>query len=116
LKGEGFFFVNPFATAVSTVHSGNPATGEITGIQAAAVKSANAVTRGKKISLKAMTLNNDKQKINDLLGNPIVIGIVVIWRRQHGLRRSSNTKTYEEFMSIQWDPHCGILSASTLMT
>jgi regulator of protease activity HflC (stomatin/prohibitin superfamily) len=103
LKGEGFFFVNPFATAVSTVHSGNPATGEITGIQAAAVKSANAVTRGKKISLKAMTLNNDKQKINDLLGNPIVIGIVVIWRVVNTAKAVFNVENYEEFLSIQCD-------------
>ena len=35
---------------------------------------------GKKISLKIMTLNNSRQKINDCLGNPVEIGIAVMWR------------------------------------
>jgi regulator of protease activity HflC (stomatin/prohibitin superfamily) len=103
LKGEGFFFVNPFVIAVNTVHSGNPATGEITGIQAAGIKIGNAVPRSKKISLKTMTLNNDKQKINDLLGNPIVIGIVVIWRVVNTAKAVFNVENYEEFLSIQCD-------------
>jgi hypothetical protein len=46
----------------------------------------NMVNR--KISLKVMTLNNSKQKINDLLGNPIEIGIVVTWRVLNTARRS----------------------------
>ena len=35
---------------------------------------------GKKLSMKIMTLNNSRQKINDCLGNPIEIGIAVTWR------------------------------------
>jgi len=33
-----------------------------------------------KISLKTKTMNNSKQKINDLLGNPIIVDTMVIWR------------------------------------
>lgn len=106
LKGEGFFFVNPFTSAV------NPATPVTTSGSIAAVQekvvSANNVNvnipmRNKKISLKAMTLNNDKQKINDALGNPIIIGVVVIWRVVNTAKAVFNVDNYIEFLSIQTD-------------
>lgn len=50
-----------------------------------------------------MTLNNDKQKINDSLGNPIVIGIVVIWKVVNTAKAVFNVDNYEEFLSIQCD-------------
>jgi len=105
LKGEGFFFVNPFVTAV------NPAnkplmTGEVSAAsarKAGTSMSNSASVKSKKISLKAMTLNNDKQKINDQLGNPIIIGIVVIWRVVNTAKAAFNVENYEEFLSIQCD-------------
>lgn len=105
LKGEGFFFVNPFVTAV------NPAktplvTGEVTAAgarKAGQGTNASVSVRSKKISLKAMTLNNERQKINDLLGNPIIIGIVVIWRVVNTAKAVFNVDNYEEFLSIQCD-------------
>jgi len=71
IREDGFYFVNPFATAISP-----PSDTEEGGINV----SKGVYIPSKRISLKAMTLNNDKQKINDQLGNPIIIGIVVIWR------------------------------------
>jgi regulator of protease activity HflC (stomatin/prohibitin superfamily) len=50
-----------------------------------------------------MTLNNDKQKINDKLGNPIEIGIVVIWRVVNTARAAFNVDNYAEFLSMQCD-------------
>ncbi|UNC91139.1 SPFH domain-containing protein [Candidatus Contubernalis alkaliaceticus] len=101
LKGEGFFFVNPFvmsaSPAVSTTSSG-VLSGEKE-MQAAS----NIVSINKKISLKAMTLNNEKQKINDQLGNPIIIGIVVIWRVVNTVKAVFNVDNYKEFLSIQCD-------------
>ena len=94
LKGEGFYFVNPFCTAI------NPAqftqlgqSGDIAGSGGLL----GALTKGnsgkettaefdaqmrasKKISLKVMTLSNSKQKVNDALGNPVEIGVAVMWR------------------------------------
>lgn len=102
LKGEGFFFVNPFVTAVNPANAPLTA-GEVSGRQTAAGKSAAYISASKKISLKAMTLNNDKQKINDQLGNPIVIGIVVIWRVVNTAKAVFNVDNYEEFLSIQCD-------------
>lgn len=109
LRGPGFFFVNPFVTAI------NPATADTTSgvlaveqLAAASGKAGESAARvakaaSKKISLKTMTLNNDKQKINDQLGNPIVIGIVVIWRVVNTAKAVFNVDNYTEFLSIQCD-------------
>lgn len=103
LRGEGFFFVNPFTVAVNpasaTTSSGiisQPSDKEKS--QAAGVQGSN-----KKISLKAMTLNNEKQKINDRLGNPIIIGIVVIWKVVNTAKAVFNVDNYTEYLSIQCD-------------
>lgn len=82
LKGPGFYFVNPFVSALNpastAMKSGDTKSESIT-VKSGEINVSTGV-RNKKISLKTMTLNNDKQKINDLLGNPIEIGIVVIWK------------------------------------
>ena len=77
LKEEGFYFVNPFCTAVNPVQ--------------------------KKISLKIMTLNNNRQKINDCLGNPVEIGIAVTWRITDTAKAVFNVDNYKEFLSLQCD-------------
>lgn len=110
LKGEGFFFVNPFVAAFNPASS-TPSTGTIVdqtttaGKHAAQSLSVNlgAKKPSKIISLKTMTLNNDKQKINDELGNPIIIGIVVIWKVVNTAKAAFNVDDYTEFLSIQCD-------------
>jgi regulator of protease activity HflC (stomatin/prohibitin superfamily) len=105
LKGEGFFFVNPFTTAVnpaaSVTSSGILSLKQVPDKDAA--QATNIYLPNKKISLKAMTLNNDKQKINDKLGNPIIIGIVVIWKVVNTAKAVFNVDNYTEFLSIQCD-------------
>lgn len=107
LKGEGFYFVNPF---VSATHPDVESTSSGTIMQEKTQQSASKNPQGislyrrkKKISLKAMTLNNDKQKINDKLGNPIIIGIVVIWKVVNTAKAVFNVDNYGEFLSIQCD-------------
>lgn len=106
LKGEGFFFVNPFVTAVNPAAS-TASTATIS--KEGSVHDKNTSEKltysrvNKKISLKTMTLNNDKQKINDELGNPIIIGIVVIWRVVNTAKAVFNVDNYTEFLSIQCD-------------
>lgn len=107
LKGEGFFFVNPFVTAVNPA-TATPATGAISIEHSShagknTLQTANLSLVNKKISLKAMTLNNDKQKINDQLGNPIIIGIVVIWKVVNTAKAVFNVDNYTEYLSIQCD-------------
>ncbi len=110
LKKDGFFFVNPFTVGVNPVQEkgGATSTGETgsagTALSLLSISAGGIQTGGsKKLSLKAMTLNNKKQKINDLLGNPIEIGIVVIWRVVDTARAVFNVDNYAEFLSIQCD-------------
>ena len=62
-----------------------------------------AETANKKISLKIMTLNNNKQKINDCLGNPIEISIAVIWKVVDTAKAVFDVDNYKEFLSLQCD-------------
>lgn len=57
----------------------------------------------KKISLKIMTLNNNRQKINDCLGNPVEIGIAVMWRVTDTAKAVFNVDNYKEYLSLQCD-------------
>jgi len=102
LKGEGFYFVNPFVVAVNPAASSVPAlSGQVSDTAKRTGKS--SALNSKKISLKVMTLNNEKQKINDQLGNPIIIGIVVIWKVVNTAKAVFNVDNYIEFLSIQCD-------------
>ncbi len=102
LKGEGFYAVNPFCTSV------NPAaktklnqSGDVNTVERPALGKASLVNN--KLSLKIMTLNNNKQKINDCLGNPVEIGIAVTWRIVDTAKAVFNVDNYKEFLSLQCD-------------
>ncbi len=114
LKGDGFFWVNPFCTAfnpaaatklrqsgdVSGDNSSLFSLSTGTGSDAASLQLSQA---NKKISLKIMTLNNNKQKINDCLGNPIEIGIAVMWRVTDTAKAVFEVDNYKEYLSLQCD-------------
>ncbi len=108
IKGDGFYFVNPFCTGV------NPAaktklnqSGDVSNVIKTAVSGGASATdiefTSKKISLKIMTLNNSRQKINDCLGNPIEIGIAVTWKIVDTAKAVFNVDNYKEFLSLQCD-------------
>ncbi|MGE5627893.1 MAG: SPFH domain-containing protein [Solirubrobacterales bacterium] len=106
LRGEGFYFVNPFSAAFNPIaHAELDQTAAIEAAKTGSKHNASANVRrpGKIISLKTMTLSNDKQKINDAMGNPIIIGIVVIWRVVNTAKAAFNVDNYKEFLSIQCD-------------
>ena len=96
LKGEGFYWVNPFCTAV------NPAANTVLN-QSGDVKTGAAQVGNMKMSLKIMTLSNNKQKINDCLGNPVEIGIAVMWRVVDTAKAAFNVDNYKAFLSLQCD-------------
>ncbi len=109
LKGDGFYFVNPFCVSV------NPAA-KTKLSQSGDVKSSlspmqlggqnvnlTEESANKKISLKIMTLNNNRQKINDCLGNPVEIGIAVMWRIVDTAKAVFNVDNYKEYLSLQCD-------------
>lgn len=61
------------------------------------------ITPKKTVSLKSITLNNGTQKVNDVLGNPIIVGAVVIWKVANPTKAVFNVDNYAEFLSIQTD-------------
>ena len=114
IRGEGFYWVNPFCTAVNPAaktklnQSSDVDSGSSKGLNAllggnAAAAAAAAETSGKRVSLKIMTLNNARQKINDCLGNPVEIGIAVTWRVVDTAKAVFEVDNYKEFLSLQCD-------------
>lgn len=96
LKGDGYFWVNPFCEGI------NP------GAAPASMTTVNGNTSfsfggSRKISLKTMTLNNEKQTVNDERGNPIVIGTIVIWRIVDTTKAVFNVQNYRTFLGTQCD-------------
>ena len=110
LKGEGFYYVNPFCSAVNPaantkLSQSGDVDGAKNGIVIAAGQTSGSieVAMNKKISLKIMTLNNSRQKINDCLGNPVEIGIAVMWRVVDTAKAVFDVDNYKEYLSLQCD-------------
>lgn len=99
IKKEGYYWVNPFCSAINPTSSGI----NISKSSSDEKVDISSNPRGKKVSLKTMTLNNEKQKVNDLLGNPIIIGVVVIWKVVDATKAVFNVDNYNTFLSIQCD-------------
>mgnify|MGYP000862377303 CR=1 FL=1 len=55
----------------------------------------------KTISLKARNLNSDPIKVNDKMGNPIMIGVVLVWRVKDTFKACFAVDNYEKFVDIQ---------------
>lgn len=99
---EGFFWVNPFCSAINPTYE--PAI-----LRAGKLKEdedktdISSPSTNKKVSLKALTLNNKIQKVNDEMGNPIMIGVVVIWKVVNPTKAVFNVDNYKTYLSIQCD-------------
>ncbi len=95
LTKEGFYWTNPFASGLNPSVKIPAVTASGNGV------SVNSVS--KKISTKIMTLNNEKQKVNDQQGNPIEIGTIVIWQVTNPTKAVLNVENYKNYLSIQCD-------------
>lgn len=109
IKEEGFYWVNPFCSTVNPAaktklnQSGDvDNTSKAPLILTQGINAQHQATNNK-ISLKVMTLNNNRQKINDCLGNPIEIGIAVTWRVVDTAKAVFNVDNYKEYLSLQCD-------------
>lgn len=74
LRNQGFYWINPFTNGKNNI-----------------------------ISLKARTLDNGKQKINDISGNPIEVGIMVTWEVSDTAKAVFNVNDFKTFLSAQCD-------------
>lgn len=112
LREAGFYYVNPFCASINPAsgtklnQSGDVENGanKLLQISGSGAAGAEAASHGsKKISLKIMTLNNSRQKINDCLGNPVEIGIAVMWKVTDTAKAVFNVDNYKEYLSLQCD-------------
>jgi regulator of protease activity HflC (stomatin/prohibitin superfamily) len=55
----------------------------------------------KKISLRARNLNSEPIKVNDKIGNPIMIGIVLVWKVQDTFKAAFEVDDYIHYVEIQ---------------
>jgi regulator of protease activity HflC (stomatin/prohibitin superfamily) len=92
----GFLIVNPNESSVLVLfgaYSGSVITNGFYWV--------NPFYARKKISLKARNINSEPIKVNDKLGNPIMIGAVLVWRVQETFKAAFQVDDYEHFVNIQ---------------
>lgn len=61
----------------------------------------NPFATKKRISLRARTLNGEKLKVNDKIGNPIEIAAVVVWRVRETAHASFDVDDYTQYVNLQ---------------
>ncbi len=104
IKEAGFYYVNPFCVSFNPASNTKLRQSDDVGADKKVdIQNVQQVNTSKKISLKMMTLSNNKQKINDCLGNPIEIGIAVIWKVVDTAKAVFSVDNYKEFLSLQCD-------------
>jgi regulator of protease activity HflC (stomatin/prohibitin superfamily) len=92
IRKPGFYYTNPFCSKMIPANPNH------------AAATAQLELGGRRtISTKTLTLNNEKQKVNDVLGNPIIIGAVVIWKVVDPTKAVFQVENYKQFLSIQCD-------------
>ncbi len=95
---DGFYFVNPFVQAQSISEKDNDSK-----ISMSSTGQVQVNKRTRSIPLKELTLLNEKQKVNDLDGNPIEIGVAIIWKIVDPYKAVFNVDNYEKYLSTQCD-------------
>ncbi len=104
IKKDGFYFVNPFSTGFNPTAAS--VMEELSEIVDTTKNKKGQKTKGssnKKVSTKTITLNNSQQKVNDVHGNPIIIGSIVIWKVANPTKAVFNVENYFEYLSTQCD-------------
>jgi regulator of protease activity HflC (stomatin/prohibitin superfamily) len=61
----------------------------------------NPFASRRKVSLRAHNFNSDKLKVNDLRGNPIEIGAVVVWRVRDTAQATFDVEDFESYVVVQ---------------
>ena len=57
----------------------------------------------KKISLRASNFDSERLKVNDKLGNPVMISTILVWRVQNTYKAAFDVDNYENFVKVQTD-------------
>ena len=92
----GFLVVNPNESSVLVLFGDYKGT-----VKANGLFWVNPFYTRKKISLRARNLNSDPIKVNDKIGNPIMIGIVLVWKAQDTFKAAFEVDDYIHYVEIQ---------------
>lgn len=93
---NGFFVVEPNGSRVLTIFGKYQGTTKENGFYWA-----NPFMTKQAISLRARTINGDKLKVNDAVGNPIEIAAVIVWRVRDTYRAAFDVENYEQYVRLQ---------------
>lgn len=92
----GFLIVNPNESSVLVLFGAYKGTVKTNGFFWV-----NPFYTRKKISLRARNLDSEAIKVNDKLGNPIMIGIVLVWKVENTFKSAFEVDDYNHFVDIQ---------------
>lgn len=56
-----------------------------------------------KISLRVRNFENQPLKVNDKIGNPVMVGTIVVWQVRDTFKASFDVENYENFVHLQAD-------------
>ncbi|MEQ8583575.1 MAG: SPFH domain-containing protein [Marinoscillum sp.] len=94
----GFFFVNPNGSRVLVLFGKYVGTVKENGFFWV-----NPFYTRKKISLRARNFDSERVKVNDNIGNPIMISVILVWRVRDTFAAAFEVDDYENFVRVQTD-------------
>lgn len=94
----GFFFINPNASMVLVLFGEYKGTVKENGFYWV-----NPLFIKKPISLRARNFDSEKIKVNDKVGNPIQIGVILVWQVRDTFKAAFEVDNYENFVKVQSD-------------
>jgi regulator of protease activity HflC (stomatin/prohibitin superfamily) len=94
----GFFFVNPNSSRVLVLFGKYVGTVKENGFYWV-----NPFYIKQAISLRARNFDSERVKVNDKVGNPIQIGVILVWRVENTYKSAFDVDNYENFVRIQSD-------------
>lgn len=94
----GFFFINPNASMVLVLFGDYKGTVKRNGFYWV-----NPLFSKKHISLRARNFDSEKIKVNDKVGNPIQIGVILVWQVRNTFKAAFEVDNYENFVKVQSD-------------
>jgi regulator of protease activity HflC (stomatin/prohibitin superfamily) len=95
---RGFFTVNPNSSKVMVLFGAYKGTVRDNGFFWA-----NPFYTRQKISLRARNFDSERVKVNDKIGNPILINVILVWQVSDTYKAAFDVDQYEEFVRVQTD-------------
>lgn len=94
----GFFFINPNGSRVMTLFGDYKGTVKENGFYWA-----NPFYTRRQISLRARNFDSERVKVNDKLGNPVMISVILVWKVRNTFKAAFEVDNYENFVRVQTD-------------